>query len=98
MRVSIPYRLATNAKKIVAIIGTAQVFQFLIGWLQTEYKEHETKSDDSEVSIPYRLATNWTLGFNFISATNEFQFLIGWLQTGRLDLILFLLLMSFNSL
>ncbi len=34
--VSIPYRLATNAKEVLFVHFYHILFQFLIGWLQTK--------------------------------------------------------------
>ena len=55
------------------------MFQFLIGWLQTDYGII-TDEDKYPVSIPYRLATNFFIRFD-MDVHIVFQFLIGWLQT-----------------
>ncbi len=78
IRVSIPHRLATNLLLLHKQYWR-QVFQFLIGWLQTkvvkEYVELRCR-----VSIPHRLATN-LYDYQKTLALERFQFLIGWLQT-----------------
>ena len=58
------------------------MFQFLIGWLQTQSIVQYTIKSFC-VSIPYRLATNlYLIIINFLHIW-KFQFLIGWLQTCR---------------
>ena len=55
--VSIPYRLATNEyEEKDSELGIC-LFQFLIGWLQTEHTSQPIFCV-CMVSIPYRLATN----------------------------------------
>ena len=81
-RVSIPYRLATNEAIAAYSFTKRELFQFLIGWLQTIMAKKKF-----EVATMFQFLIGWLQTINDNSSrftTIMFQFLIGWLQTQEL--------------